>query len=160
MSLTNAIAQQTAGMSDIGLRRDIQNMERDLKLRNYQYAMQKQASEQKAAIASGLIGSTLGLAKGAYGAYQDHEHKNAVKKSLEARSSFPKGPKGDRAFYDSVRNRQGPGVLEDVYFRQHMPQAGNVEEYLQRQGLLSEAPEQPSWMDDFADIANSFPSWS
>lgn len=161
MSLTNAIAQQSAGMGDLSLNRDMRNMERDIKLRERQYELQKMANENKAALTSQLVGSTLGLAKGAYGAYQDHEHENAVNKSLASRRYFPEGPEGDKQFYASVGNRQGRGVMEDVFLRSRMPQVGSVSAYMTRQGLIDKDAEEQmrreSWLDSMMDIYNNTP---
>lgn len=183
MSLTNAIAQQSAGMGDLSLSRDMRNMERDIKLRDRQYELQKMANENKAAMASQLVGSTLGLAKGAYGAYQDHEHEKSVNDAVGLRKMFQSGDfskiqnpysdegvretrrqqaiqqAGDRQYYDSIRKNYGDGVLEDVYFRQRLPQAGSVSEALQRQGLLSADSQPRTWMDDFADLAANLPTF-
>lgn len=159
MSLTNAIAQQSAGMGSLKLQQDMQSMDRDLKMRNRQYDLQKMANENKSAMASQLIGSTLGLAKGAYGAYQDHEHKKSVNDAVGLRKMFSSGAKGDRQYYDSIRKNYGDGVLEDVYFRQRLPQAGSVSEALQRQGLLSADSQPRTWMDDFADLAANLPTF-
>ena len=161
MSLREAIASQAAGMGDMSLRRDMKNMERDIKLRERQYELQKLANENKAALTSQLVGSTLGMAKGAYGAYQAREHKDSVNRAVGLRNAFSPDAKGEQQYYSSIRKNYGPSVLEDVYFRQRLPEAGSVDAVLQRQGLLS--PETSTgtrtWMDDFADLAANLPTF-
>lgn len=183
MSLTNAIAAQSAGMGNMKMQQDLQAMDRDIKMRDRQYNLQKDASENKAALMSQFIGSTLGMAKGGLGYYMDREHDKSVKDAVGLRNQFQSGDfskiqnpysdegvretrrqqaiqqAGDRQYYDSIRKNYGDGVLQDVYFRQRLPQAGSVSEALQRQGLLSADSQPRTWMDDFADLAANLPTF-
>lgn len=78
---------------------------------------QKESAAQGQAI-GGLVGSVVGLGKGAYKSYKAGEQQADVRNAEAARSQFP-----DEASYrDSIKKNYSPEVLRELAVREAIPQ--------------------------------------